>query len=99
MQAIANEAYKNEPDKKSSIFTSESLPTSVVEAIRTNATGYLKKKFRNLDLLIIDDIQFVAGKKGTGRVIPHLQCLGDQGGQIVLSSDRPRRKLKKWRKD
>ena len=99
MQAIANEAYKSSPDRKIIYITSEEFTNEVVEAIRTNATGYLKKKFRNLDLLIIDDIQFVAGKERVQEELIHtFNVLVDQGGQIVLSSDRPPTEIKKVEK-
>jgi chromosomal replication initiator protein len=99
MQAIANEAYKNDPNKQIIYITSEEFTNEVVEAIRTNATGYLKKKFRNLALLIIDDIQFVAGKEKVQEELFHtFNVLVDQGGQIVLSSDRPPAEIKKVEK-
>jgi chromosomal replication initiator protein len=99
MQAIANEAYKSAPDKKIIYITSEEFTNEVVEAIRTNATGYLKKKFRNLDLLIIDDIQFIAGKERVQEEVFHtFNVLIDQGGQIALSSDRPPVEMKKVEK-
>ncbi len=99
MQAIANDLYKNEPNKKIIYITSEEFTNEVVEAIRTNATGYLKKKFRNLDLLIIDDIQFVAGKEKVQEELFHtFNVLVDRGAQIVLSSDRPPNEMKKVEK-
>ncbi len=99
MQAIANEVYKNQPDKKIIYITSEEFTNEVVEAIRTNATGYLKKKFRNLDLLIIDDIQFIAGKEKVQEELFHtFNVLVDGGAQIALSSDRPPSEMKKVEK-
>ncbi len=99
MQAIANEVYKNQPDKKIIYITSEEFTNEVVEAIRTNATGYLKKKFRNLDLLIIDDIQFIAGKEKVQEELFHtFNVLVDRGAQIALSSDRPPSEMKKTEK-
>jgi chromosomal replication initiator protein len=99
MQAIANEAYKEDPEKRIIYITSEEFTNEVVEAIRTNATGYLKKKFRNLSLLIIDDIQFVAAKERVQEELFHtFNVLVDQGAQIVLSSDRPPVEIKKVEK-
>src|SRR3989344_4796118 len=61
MQAIANEVYKNDPNKKIIYITSEEFTNEVVEAIRSNDTARMKRKFRNVDLLIIDDVQFFVG--------------------------------------
>ncbi len=99
MQAIANEVYNKTPDKKIIYLTSEEFTNEVVDAIRTNTTNYLKKKFRNIDLLIIDDIQFVAGKEKVQEELFHtFNVLVDNGAQIVLSSDRPPSEIKKVEK-
>jgi chromosomal replication initiator protein len=95
MQAIANEVYAKNPNKKILYTTSEEFTTEVVEAIRTNNTSNMKKKFRELDLLIIDDIQFVAGKEKVQEELFHtFNILVDKAAQIVLSSDRPPAEMK-----
>jgi chromosomal replication initiator protein len=95
MQAIANEVYTKAPDKKILYTTSEEFTNEVVEAIRTNNTSHMKKKFRELDLLIIDDIQFVAGKEKVQEELFHtFNILVDKAAQIVLSSDRPPAEMK-----
>ncbi|MEX2007515.1 MAG: chromosomal replication initiator protein DnaA [Candidatus Levyibacteriota bacterium] len=89
MQAIANDVYLNDPRKKISYITSEEFTNEVVEAIRSNDTARMKKRFRDIDLLIIDDIQFVAGKERVQEELFHtFNTLVDKGSQIVLSSDR-----------
>ena len=99
MQAIANEVYAKNPNKKILYTTSEEFTTEVVEAIRTNNTGNMKKKFRELDLLIIDDIQFVAGKDKVQEELFHtFNILVDKAAQIVLSSDRPPAEMKQVEK-
>ncbi len=99
MQAIANEVYKNNPDKKIIYTTSEEFTNEVVEAIRNNDTAKLKRKFRNIDLLIIDDVQFFAGKDRAQEELFHtFNILIDAGAQIVLSSDRPPSEIKKLEK-
>lgn len=99
MQAVANEVYTKTPNKKILYITSEEFTNEVVEAIRTNNTANMKKKFRNLDLLIIDDIQFVAGKEKVQEELFHtFNTLVDQGAQIVLSSDRPPSEIKQVEK-
>ena len=99
MQAIANEVYAKGPNKKILYTTSEEFTNDVVEAIRTNNTSNMKRKFRELDLLIIDDIQFVAGKEKVQEELFHtFNTLVDKGAQIVLSSDRPPVEMKKVEK-
>jgi chromosomal replication initiator protein len=99
MQAIANEVYVKFPNKKIVYTTSEEFTNEVVEAIRTNNTGNMKKKFRELDLLIIDDIQFVAGKEKIQEELFHtFNTLVDKAAQIVLSSDRPPAEIKQVEK-
>ncbi|MDP2637625.1 MAG: chromosomal replication initiator protein DnaA [Candidatus Levybacteria bacterium] len=99
MQAIANEVYKNDPGKKIIYTTSEEFTNEVVEAIRNNDTARMKRKFRNIDLLIVDDVQFFAGKDRAQEELFHtFNILIDEGAQIVLSSDRPPSEIKKLEK-
>ena len=99
MQAIANEVYKNNPNKKIIYTTSEEFTNEVVEAIINNDTARMKRKFRNVDLLIIDDVQFFAGKDRAQEELFHtFNILIDEGAQIVLSSDRPPSEIKKLEK-
>ena len=99
MQAIANEVYIKNPNRKILYTTSEEFTNDVVEAIRTNNTSAMKKKFRDLDLLIIDDIQFVAGKDKVQEELFHtFNALVDRNSQIVLSSDRRPEEIKQVEK-
>lgn len=99
MQAIANEVYRNNPDKKIIYITSEEFTNEVVEAIRSNDTARMKRKFRSIDLLIVDDVQFFAGKERVQEELFHtFNTLVDVGAQIVLSSDRPPTDIKKLEK-
>ena len=96
MQAVANEVYAKNPDVKIAYTTSEEFTNEVVEAIRTNNTSNMKKKFRGLSLLVIDDIQFIAGKEKIQEELFHtFNTLVDQDAQIVLSSDRAPSEMKK----
>ena len=95
MHAIANKVYEETPSKKIIYMTSEDFTNEVVEAIRTNDTAKMKKKFRNVDLLIIDDVQFIVGKQRIQEELFHtFNTLVDKGSQIVLSSDRPPTEIK-----
>ncbi len=99
MQAIANEVYQKNPDLKIIYITSEEFTNEVVEAIRGNDTARMKKKFRNVNLLIIDDVQFFAGKEKVQEELFHtFNILVDKSSQIVLSSDRPSFEIKKLEK-
>ncbi|MBU2632837.1 chromosomal replication initiator protein DnaA, partial [Patescibacteria group bacterium] len=99
MQAIANSVYVKSPTKKILYITSEEFTNEVVESIRSNATAVMKRRFRNLDLLIIDDIQFMAGKEKVQEELFHtFNILVDKGAQICLSSDRPPVEIKKVEK-
>lgn len=96
MHAIANYAYADAPEKRIAYLTSEDFTNEVVEAIRSNDTARMKRKFRNLDVLIIDDIQFIAGKERVQEELFHtFNTLIDRGAQIILSSDRPPSEIKK----
>lgn len=99
MQAIANEVYQKDPSKKIIYITSEEFTNEVVEAIKTNDTGRMKKRFRTANLLLIDDIQFLAGKDRVQEELFHtFNILIDNSSQIVLSSDRPPQEIKKLEK-
>lgn len=99
MQAIANEVFKNDNSKRIIYITSEEFTNEVVEAIRSNDTARMKKKFRSVNLLIIDDVQFIAGKDRVQEELFHtFNILIDKASQVVLSSDRPPGEIKKLEK-
>ncbi len=99
MHAIANDVYQKQPDKKIIYITSEEFTNEVVEAIRSNDTGRMKKRFRTALLLLIDDIQFIEGKERVQEELFHtFNIIIDQGSQICLSSDRPPHEIKKLEK-
>lgn len=99
MQAVANEVYKNFPEKKIVYITSEEFTNEVVEAIRSNDTARMKRRFRNLDLLLMDDIQFIAGKEKVQEELFHtFNILVDNSSQIIMTSDRPPFEIEKVEK-
>ncbi len=99
MHAIANDVYQRQPDKKIIYITSEEFTNEVVEAIRNNETGKMKRRFRSAYILLIDDIQFIEGKERVQEELFHaFNILIDQGSQICLSSDRPPHEIKKLEK-
>jgi len=99
MHAIANQVYEETPNKKIVYLTSEDFTNEVVEAIRTNDTARMKKKLRTVDLLAVDDIQFIAGKERVQEELFHtFNTLIDRSSQVILSSDRPPAEIKKIEK-
>ena len=96
MNAAANKALDEDGSLKVLYLTTEEFTNEVVEAIRDKTTSYLRKKFRNVDILLLDDIQFLAGKEKVQEELFHtFNTLVDRGSQIILSSDRPPQELKK----
>ncbi len=95
IQAVGNQVKKDDPVKKVKYVTSERFTSEVVSALRSgslrpNDIDDFKKRWREVDLLIIDDIQFLSGKEKTQEEFFHtFNALYDAGKQIVLSSDRP----------
>ncbi len=99
MHAIANFVYSQHPEKKIIYITSEEFTNDVIEAIKTNDTGTMKRRFRSAVLLLIDDIQFIEGKERVQEELFHtFNILIDNGAQIALSSDRPPHEIKRLEK-
>lgn len=96
MNAVANKALDDNNDLRVIYMTTEEFTNEVVEAIREKSTSHLRKKFRNVNILLLDDIQFLSGKEKVQEELFHtFNSLIDQGSQIVLSSDRPPAEIKK----
>ncbi|MFH1392936.1 MAG: chromosomal replication initiator protein DnaA [Patescibacteria group bacterium] len=99
IQAIGNAVKKENPSKKIKYVTSERFTSEVISALRAgslrpNDIDDFKKRWREIDLLIIDDIQFLAGKEKTQDEFFHtFNALYNAGKQIILSSDRPPRSI------
>ncbi len=96
MHAIANEAYQKDSSLTIIYVTSEDFINRVVDGIRNNNMSAMKRYFRSANLLIIDDIQFIAGKERVQEELFHtFNAIIDAGGQIVLTSDKPPHEIKK----
>lgn len=96
MNAIANRAYDARDNFRIIYLTTEEFTNEVVEAIKEKSTADLRRKFRNVDLLLFDDVQFLTGKEKVQEELFHtFNTLIDKGHQIVLSSDRPPSEIKK----
>lgn len=90
MSAIGNFAIDKSNDIKLLYSPAEQFTNEFVYSMRNNKMDVFKEKYRNLDVLLIDDIQFIAGKTGTQEELFHtFNALYDSHKQIVFSSDRP----------
>ncbi|MFC1629968.1 chromosomal replication initiator protein DnaA [Patescibacteria group bacterium] len=90
LQALGNEVVKSFPKKKVKYISSEKFTSEVVSSIRNKKIEDLKLKYRLLDVLIIDDVQFLAGKEKTQEEFFHtFNALYEKNKQIIISSDRP----------
>jgi chromosomal replication initiator protein len=90
MQAIGHSILSNLKSLKVAYVTSETFTNDVVIAIREHKNVELRNKYRTVDTLLIDDIQFVAGKESTQEEFFHtFNTLYEANKQIVISSDRP----------
>ena len=95
IQAIGNKIIQNFPDKKIIYLSSDSFTVEFVEAIQSNKVNEFQSFYRNMDVLIIDDIQFLIGKEKTQDLFFHIfNNLHQARKQIVLSSDKPPKELK-----
>ena len=90
IQAIGNEIAKKFPEKKIKYLSSEKLTSGIVSSIQNHSIDKLKLLYKDLDVLIVDDIQFIAGKEKTQEEFFHIfNGLYERNKQIILSSDRP----------
>jgi chromosomal replication initiator protein len=89
MHAIAWEIRQRTPSRKVVYLSAEKFMYSFVRALRNQDTVSFKEQFRSVDVLMIDDVQFIAGKDATQEEFFHtFNALVDQGRQIVLSADK-----------
>ncbi|MBU3942714.1 chromosomal replication initiator protein DnaA [Patescibacteria group bacterium] len=90
LQAIGNEISNTLKKKKIRYVSSEKFTSEVVSSIKNRTMEAFKEKYRSVDVLIIDDIQFLAGKEKTQEEFFHIfNILYENNKQIVISSDRP----------
>ena len=94
MHAIGNEVLFNNKNLKVLYVTSERFTNEFIDALKSASTEKFRQKYRNIDVLLIDDIQFIAGKERLQEEFFHtFNTLHESGKQIVLSSDRPPRDI------
>jgi chromosomal replication initiator protein len=94
IQAVGNSIAKNQPDKKVVYISSEQFVQEFVSALRYKKTNEFAQNYRSVDVLIIDDVQFIAGKEKMQEEFFHtFNALHQANKQIIISSDKPPRDI------
>ncbi len=88
--AIGQAIHQNDPSRTMAYIKGDDFTNQLVNSLQQQSTDKFREKFRNLDLLLVDDIQFIAGKERTQEEFFHtFNNIYESGGQIVITSDRP----------
>ncbi|WP_182201670.1 chromosomal replication initiator protein DnaA [Paraliobacillus salinarum] len=94
MHAIGHYVLDHNPDAKVVYLTSEKFTNEFINSIRDNKAENFRNKYRSIDVLLIDDIQFLAGKEQTQEEFFHtFNTLHEESKQIIISSDRPPKEI------
>jgi chromosomal replication initiator protein len=90
MHAIGHAVLSRHPKKRVAYATSEKFTNEFINSIRGQKSEEFRERYRRIDVLLIDDIQFIAGKEGTQEEFFHtFNAIHEEGKQIIMSSDRP----------
>ena len=90
MHAIGHYVQQQYPDKRLLYISSETFTNELINAIRDKRNAEFRARFRNVDILMVDDIQFIAGRDSTQEEFFHtFNALHSAGKQIILTSDKP----------
>ncbi|TAK96662.1 chromosomal replication initiator protein DnaA, partial [Patescibacteria group bacterium] len=94
LQSIGNEVLRHDPTKQIRYMTSERFANELIDSIKNQQIAQFKNEYQKIDLLIIDDVQFLAGKEKTQNEFFHIfNALYQINKQIVISSDRPPKEI------
>ncbi|MDD6799803.1 MAG: chromosomal replication initiator protein DnaA [Firmicutes bacterium] len=95
LYAVIDRVQKTLPDKKVVYVKGEDFTNQLIDSISRNITKQFREKYRQTDVLLIDDIQFIAGKVSTQEEFFHtFNALYENNKQIIMTSDRPPREMK-----
>lgn len=95
MHSIAHYILQKKPTTKVLYVTSETFTNELILSIQNNKNEDFRNKYRNIDVLLIDDIQFISKKEGTQEEFFHtFNALHESNKQIIISSDRPPKEIK-----
>lgn len=99
MQALGREVVVKNPQTKVIYCTGEDFTNGIIEAIKERSAGVFKKKYRSSQLLLVDDVQFIAGKESVQMEFFHtFNSILQNRGQVVLVSDKPPGEIEKLEK-
>jgi chromosomal replication initiator protein len=94
LQAITQEAKRKNPALKICYLSSEQFTNELINSIRHRSAENFRQKYRYVDILLIDDIHFIAGKESTQEEFFHtFNALHDHRKQIIICSDRPPKEI------
>jgi len=95
MRAIGHRVLQKYPSKKVRYLSVEKFTNELIDSIRRNTSSEFRIRYREIDVLLLDDVQFLGGKQTTQEELFNtFNTLHEEGKQIVLSSDRPPKQIK-----